>query len=99
MRATLQKAGFEPATVRPHVQRLELDYLLSRAAIVSPMLSRVGASAVRRLGLGACQVPYWMGQTWVAARVSMANVRSTITSALLSLHLLTAMDLLILSGA
>ena len=33
MRATLQTAGFEIATVRPHVQRLELDYLLSRAAV------------------------------------------------------------------
>jgi 2-polyprenyl-3-methyl-5-hydroxy-6-metoxy-1,4-benzoquinol methylase len=100
MRATLQTAGFEIATVRPHVQRLELDYLLSRAAIVSPTLSRVGASVVRRVGLGACQVPYWMGQTWVAARVSMANARSTITSALLSLHLLlSGMELLILSGA
>jgi 2-polyprenyl-3-methyl-5-hydroxy-6-metoxy-1,4-benzoquinol methylase len=100
MRATLQTAGFEIATVRPHVQRLELDYLLSRAAVVSPTLSRVGASVVRRVGLGACQVPYWMGQTWVAARVSMANARSTITSALLSLHLLlSGMELLILSGA
>ncbi len=100
MRATLQTAGFEIATVRPHVQRLELDYLLSRAAVVSPTLSRVGASVVRRVGLGACQVPYWMGQTWVAARVSMANARSTITSALLSLHLLlSGIELLILSGA
>ena len=100
MRATLQTAGFEIATVRPHVQRLELDYLLSRAAVVSPTLSRVGASVVRRVGLGACQVPYWMGQTWVAARVSMANARSTITSALLSLHLLlSGMELVILSGA
>jgi SAM-dependent methyltransferase len=100
MRATLQKAGFETTRIRPHVQRLELDYLFSRAAVVNPTLSRAGASVVRRLGLGACHVPYWMGQTWVAARVAMANARSTVSSALLSLHLLlTSVDLLTLSGA
>jgi SAM-dependent methyltransferase len=98
MRATLRKAGFETTTVRPHVQRLELEYLFSRAAVISPALSRLGGSIVRRFGLGSRHVPYWMGQTWIAARVAMADVRTTITNTLLSLHLLLS-DLLILSGA
>jgi SAM-dependent methyltransferase len=100
MQATLRKAGFETARLRPHVQRLELDYLFSRAAVVSPTLSRVGVSAVRRLKIGSCHVPYWLGQTWVAARVTIDNARSTVSSALLSLHLLVSgWDLLMVSGA
>lgn len=100
MRATLHKAGFETALMRPHVQRLELDYLFSRAAVVSPTLSRFGASAVRRLGIGSYHVPYWLGQTWVAARVTIGNARSATSSALLSLHLLlSGWDLLMVSGA
>lgn len=100
MRATLQKAGFEATTVRPHIQRLELDYLVSRAAVVSPLLSKVGGALVRRLGLGAREVPYWMGQTWIAARVAATGVRASIVGALVWLQLtLDGRDLLALSGA
>jgi SAM-dependent methyltransferase len=100
MQASLRKAGFEATTMRPHVQRLELDYLLSRAAVVSPSLSNVGAAFIRRLGLGGRHVPYWMGQTWIAARVAAAAVRTNVMGALLWLHLaLDACDVLVLSGA
>jgi hypothetical protein len=55
---------------------------------------------VRGLKIGSCHVPYWLGQTWVAARVPIGNIRSTVSSALLSLQLLlSAWDLLTVSGA
>jgi hypothetical protein len=86
--------------MRHHIQRLELEYLLRRSAVVSPRMSRIGGALVRRLGLGARHIPYWMGQTWVAARVSMDRVRALVTSALLSLQwVLDGCELLILSGA
>ena len=55
--------------VRPHVQRLELDYMLARGAILSSRLVP-GARGVssQPLGLARTQVPYWLGQTFVAAR-------------------------------
>jgi hypothetical protein len=55
---------------------------------------------VKRLGLGSRHVPYWMGQTWVAARATMVKVRSSVASALLSVQLMVnGCDLLTLAGA
>jgi SAM-dependent methyltransferase len=68
MREALRRAGFDPLIARPHVQRLELGYIASRGAVVSPGLSRVAGGAVRALGLTRVEVPYWLGQTFVAAR-------------------------------
>ena len=64
----LEPHGFEIVEMRPHVQRLELDYLLSRGAAVSAGLSEASRKAARRLGLSHRQAPYWIGQTFVAAR-------------------------------
>jgi 2-polyprenyl-3-methyl-5-hydroxy-6-metoxy-1,4-benzoquinol methylase len=64
----LESTGFELALVRPHIQQLELDYLLSRGAVLSPTASRVARRLVAPLGLGRWQVRYWLGQTFVAAR-------------------------------
>jgi SAM-dependent methyltransferase len=100
MRATLREAGFEATSMRRHIQRLELEYLFRRADVVSPRLSRVGGSIVRRLGVGARHVPYWMGQTWVAARKAAVNANSGVTSVLLWLQFaLNGCELLMLSGA
>ncbi len=41
---------------------------MSRGSVVSPALSRLGTRAVSALGLGEREVPYWLGQTFVAAR-------------------------------
>ena len=68
----LERHGFGVLMMRPHVQRLELDYLLSRAAIVSVWLSRLARTVARWLGLSRVQAPYWLGQTFVAARRSYA---------------------------
>lgn len=64
----LEKHGFEVVDMRPHVQRLELDYVLSRGEVVSTFLSRISRRAARALGLSGRQTPYWIGQTFVAAR-------------------------------
>lgn len=64
----LESAGFEVLVVRPHFQRLELDYILSRGAVLSTQLAAVARGIAKPLGLGRSQVPYWLGQTFVAAR-------------------------------
>ena len=63
----LEQQGFEVVEMRPHVQRLELDYLLSRGAVVSEALSKTSRAVARTLGLSQRQAPYWIGQTFVAA--------------------------------
>ncbi|HET7220848.1 MAG TPA: methyltransferase domain-containing protein [Vicinamibacterales bacterium] len=64
----LEATGFTVATIRPHVQRLELDYILSRGSVLHAGLSDVSRRLVTRLGLSRKQVPYWLGQTFVGAR-------------------------------
>ena len=64
----LETTGFTTVKVRPHVQRLELDYILFRGSVLSQGLSRLARSVSRPLGLARVQVPYWLGQTFVVAR-------------------------------
>jgi 2-polyprenyl-3-methyl-5-hydroxy-6-metoxy-1,4-benzoquinol methylase len=64
----LATTGFKVERLRPHWQRLELDYVLLRGALLSRTLSRVSRWLVRLLGAGKLQVPYWLGQTFVIAR-------------------------------
>lgn len=66
----LETTGYEVLSLRPHVQRLELDYILFRASSLSSTLSRVARAIVRRLRLSRVEVPYWLGQTFVIARRS-----------------------------
>jgi SAM-dependent methyltransferase len=70
MRGLLERHGFTVVAMRPHFQRLELDYLLSRGAVISGALSKVSRAAANTVGLSAREVPYWIGQTFVAARRS-----------------------------
>ena len=71
MTVLLQKHGFSVVDIRPHVQHLELDYLLMRGATVSGWLSRLLRPVGRLTGLSRRQVPYWLGQTFVAARLQV----------------------------
>jgi hypothetical protein len=64
----LEKTGYSVEQVRPHFQRLELDYILLRGSLLSQALSRLGRAVVKPLGLARAQVPYWLGQTFVLAR-------------------------------
>jgi SAM-dependent methyltransferase len=68
MTRLLESTGFDVTLVRPHIQRLELDYLLSRTVVLSQTAARVARRVVASLGVGRKQVPYWLGQTFVAAR-------------------------------
>lgn len=68
MRSLLRRHGFEVVDMRAHVQRLELNYLLSRGEVISQAVSNASRAVARTLGLGGRQVPYWIGQTFVAAR-------------------------------
>jgi len=68
MKGLLERSGFEVVEMRAHFQRLELDYLLSRGAVVSGLLSKSSRAVAKGLGLSGRAVPYWIGQTFVAAR-------------------------------
>jgi SAM-dependent methyltransferase len=68
MAAALDRAGFDAIVVRPHYQRLKLGYIADRGNVVSPLLSRVGVKLTMAMGLAEREVPYWIGQTFVAAR-------------------------------
>jgi SAM-dependent methyltransferase len=68
IRRLLEATGFEVAQMRPHVQRLELDYILTRASILSQGLSNVARRAVSAVGMERAHIPYWLGQTFVAAK-------------------------------
>jgi 2-polyprenyl-3-methyl-5-hydroxy-6-metoxy-1,4-benzoquinol methylase len=68
IRRMLEDAGFAVETVRPHWQRLELDYILYRASVLSEAFSRIARRAVGAVGVGRVQMPYWLGQTFVLAR-------------------------------
>lgn len=59
----LERNGFEMVDARPHMPRLELAYGLERAGLPRA-LSRLAVTA----GWGRLQVPFWIGQTLVAAR-------------------------------
>lgn len=68
MKTLLGLHGFEVVEMRAHFQRLELDYVLSRGAVVSGVLSSSSRAVARLLGLSNHEVSYWIGQTFVAAR-------------------------------
>ncbi|MEO6213652.1 MAG: class I SAM-dependent methyltransferase [Vicinamibacterales bacterium] len=76
IRLLLERTGYTIDVVRPHFQRLELDYILSRAAAVSRAVSAGGRALIRPLGLARTQVPYWLGQTFVLARRAPAILLS-----------------------
>jgi hypothetical protein len=64
----LENSGFSVESVRPHWQRLELDYILFRGSVLSESLSKISRRAVGAVGAGRLQMPYWLGQTFVLAR-------------------------------
>jgi 2-polyprenyl-3-methyl-5-hydroxy-6-metoxy-1,4-benzoquinol methylase len=64
----LRRTGFEVIEMRPHVQRLEAQYVLKRAESAAGIAARAARRAVSAVGLGQAQVPYWIGQTLVLAR-------------------------------
>lgn len=68
MTRLLNDRGFKVVLMKPHVQRLELGYVLHRAEPYVGRLARVGERGSRLLGIGGWSVPYWVGQTFVIAK-------------------------------
>jgi 2-polyprenyl-3-methyl-5-hydroxy-6-metoxy-1,4-benzoquinol methylase len=68
MAELLTRVGFAVVDMRPHIQQLELEYLLTRAEPTAGRLARAVRSAVSSLGLSHRHVPYWIGQTLTIAR-------------------------------
>jgi 2-polyprenyl-3-methyl-5-hydroxy-6-metoxy-1,4-benzoquinol methylase len=68
IRLMLEETGYRVETVRPHIQRLELDYILSRGAVLSRALSSFIRALIRPFRIARAQVPYWLGQTFVVGR-------------------------------
>lgn len=66
--ALLGRGGFEVVETRPHVQCLQLGYVLKRAEETVGLPARWAAAAAKAVGLARVQVPYWVGQTLVVAR-------------------------------
>lgn len=72
IRMMLEKTGYTVDAVRPHFQRLELDYILFRGSVLSRAFSRAARALIKPFGLSRAQVPYWLGQTFVVARRASA---------------------------
>jgi len=68
IRQILERTGYRVEAVKPHVQRLELDYILFRGSVLSRAASAAARTAVKGFGLSRLKVPYWLGQTFVIAR-------------------------------
>ena len=83
----LERHGFEVAQQRPHFQWLELDYLLGRGEVISAPLSRLSRALARRIGIADRQVPYWIGQTYVAAHRKHALSIAPFANLIISLFL------------
>jgi len=63
----LERCGFTVLSLKPHWQTLELGYILQR---ITPYfgLAAFLKRFVKRLGLSAVPIKYWIGQTQVVAR-------------------------------
>lgn len=70
--AALARVGCSIHRIRPHIQRLELEYVLFRATPYVGAPARLARAFSRSVGLGGMQIPYWMGQTLVIARKNPA---------------------------
>lgn len=68
IRMALEKSGFDALTIKPHIQTLELGYIVRRTV---PYLGFIGKGMValtRAIRAEKWQMPYWVGQTLVIAR-------------------------------
>ena len=64
----LRRVGFEVLRVRPHIQWLELGYVLRRSEPVARAFARAAGRLASAVGLARRFVPYSIGQTRVIAR-------------------------------
>ena len=64
----LRETDLEPFMWKPHIQFLEVGYLLYRLNRYVPWLAPAGSAVARTLHLEKLQLPYWVGQTLVLAK-------------------------------
>ena len=64
----LQLVGFDVVQMKPHIQWLELGYVIKRGEPVAGPLARAAGAVTSAVGLASLHVPYWLGQTLVIAR-------------------------------
>jgi len=68
IRRLLSDSGFDVVKIRPHVQWLQLGYILKRASAYVGWPASMAGRVVTWLRLATMQVPYWVGQTLVIAK-------------------------------
>lgn len=64
----LQRVGYEVTVMKPHIQWLELGYVIKRGEPVAGPIARAAGKLTAGVGLADLHVPYWIGQTLVVAR-------------------------------
>lgn len=68
IRKMLEATGFTPLKLCPHIQTLELGYILERMKPYIAWASALGSRVAKILHLERLEIPYWVGQTLVIAR-------------------------------
>ncbi len=64
----LEKNGFKIIKIKPHIQYLDLGYILFRAKKYLGSILSIPQMIVSSMGLNDKKIPYWIGQTLVIAR-------------------------------
>lgn len=64
----LKNTAFNTEAFIPHVQTLELEYILFRAQRYVGAIAAISRKLISKLGMGSWNIPYWMGQTLVIAK-------------------------------
>ena len=64
----LQRVGFQVVRMKPHIQWLELGYVIRRGEPVAGPVARLAGKLTSGVGAAGLHVPYWIGQTLVIAR-------------------------------
>ncbi len=67
IRATLEKSGFRILRVKPHIQMLDLEYILKRTIPYLGFVGKLMYKSCKNNKLGRLQAPYWIGQTLIIA--------------------------------
>jgi 2-polyprenyl-3-methyl-5-hydroxy-6-metoxy-1,4-benzoquinol methylase len=68
IRIALEKSGLRILRMNPHIQSLNLDYILNRTIPCLGALGKAMRSLAVKTGLGKRPVAYWIGQTLVVAQ-------------------------------
>lgn len=68
IRKMLSKKDFDVVLIRPHMQKLQIGYIMFRVSSYSKLLSKIGVKTLKFLKMQDLEIPYWFGQTFIIAR-------------------------------